>query len=75
MKLIQPTRPLAAMLALGGVLICDSAAAQQAAKAMPITVTQVETSDVAPAVPAAGTEVHLAAVVAAVVAAVMAAAV
>lgn len=55
MKLIQPTRPLAAMLALGGVLICDTAAAQQAANAMPITVTQVETSDVAPAIPAAGT--------------------
>ena len=55
MKPTQPTRPLAAMLVLGGVFICESAASQDAANAMPITVTHVETSDVAPAVPAAGT--------------------
>ena len=55
MKLTQPTRPIAALLVLGGAFLCDNAASQEAANAMPITVTQVATSDVAPTVPAAGT--------------------
>ena len=49
------TRTLAALVALAGVLACDDTAAQEAADAMPVTVTHVATSDVAPLVPAAGT--------------------
>ena len=55
MKLNLATRPTALLLALAGVFFCDSAASQQASDAMPITITRVSTSDVAPRVPAAGT--------------------
>ena len=46
------SRSLSVFVVLAGALACDSTAAQDA---MPVTVTHVATSDVAPRVPAAGT--------------------
>ena len=46
---------LSALALLAGVLAWETTTAREAADAMPITVTQVATTDVAPVVPAAGT--------------------
>ena len=49
------TYSLSALALMAGALVGGTAAAQYAADAMPITVTKVATTDVAPIVPAAGT--------------------